>query len=259
MKNIFKTICISLVVLFVACKKDTKSPEPTPTPTPAQLGNLQIEFENMVDTLDLVFGQKYVNPKLDTFQVTMFRYYISNIVVTKDDNTTFTEPNSYHLIDHAVSSTGMLTLTGLPAGSYKSVSFVLGVDSARNNSGAQTGELDPAKGMFWSWSSGYIFMKFEGTSPKSGDALKKLTYHVGGFSGVNKAQRTFNLSFGGATANVSSTANPKVHLSVNVNELFKTPNLIDVTTQYIVHMPGAMAKTLADNYSDMITFEHVHN
>lgn len=262
MKNFIKIFALLLVVTFVSCKKDKKDPDDDghdhnhSTPAP---GTLQIQFENMVDTVPLVYGQKYRNPKLDTFQVSMFKYYISNVVVTKDDNSTFAESNSYHLIDHSIAATGIVTLTGLPAGSYKSVSFVLGVDSARNNSGSQTGELDPAKGMFWSWNSGYIFLKLEGTSPVSGDANKKLTYHIGGFSGPNKTQRTFNLSFNGSTANVSSTTSSMVHLMVNVNEMFKSPTLINVANQFIVHMPGGMAKSFADNYSDMIKFDHVHN
>lgn len=255
-------MALLLLISTVSCKKDTKDPDDDGhdhnhnTPAP---GTLQIQFENMVDTVPLVFGQKYRNPKLDTFEVSLFKYYISNIVVTKDDNSTFAESNSYHLIDHSIAATGIVTLTGLPAGSYKSVSFVLGVDSARNNSGAQTGDLDPAKGMFWTWNSGYIMLKLEGKSPKSGDANKDIEFHIGGFGGVNKTQRSFNISFNGNTANVSSTAAAQVHLKVDVNEMFKTPTLIDFVTKHTITMSGTNAKMIADNYADMIKFDHIHN
>jgi hypothetical protein len=59
--------------------------------------------------------------------------------------------------------------------------FMIGVDSARNNSGAQTGALDPTNGMFWSWSTGYIMAKFEGTSAQSPAAANALKFHIGGF------------------------------------------------------------------------------
>jgi hypothetical protein len=34
------------------------------------------------------------------------------------------------------------------------IKFLLGVDSLKNVSGIQTGALDPAKGMFWTWNTG---------------------------------------------------------------------------------------------------------
>jgi hypothetical protein len=47
------------------------------------------------------------------------------------------------------------------------IRFLLGVDSARNVSGIQTGALDPARGMFWTWNSGYVMAKIEGSSPSA--------------------------------------------------------------------------------------------
>jgi hypothetical protein len=266
MKNISKILSIALLLGFTACKKDTKEPEPTPTPTPPTqtYGSLKLEFENMVDTNALAFNTNYLNQKGDTFKVTTFKYYISNIVVTKDDNTTFVEPNSYHLVDHSSPATTVITLTNVPTGSYKSVSFMLGVDSVRSAGGAtvQVGDLANSGNMYWAWNSGYIMLKLEGTSPKSPASNKALTYHIGGYGGVNKAQRNFSFNFvsGGSTnANVSTTVAPDIHLKADVLELFKTPTLVDVTTLHTVHMPGSSAKTIADNYADMIKFEHVHN
>lgn len=259
MKKIFLFACVTVLsVALVSCKKKTEEPADDHDHVhTAEPGTLQVEFENNVNGNPLVFGTNYVNANLDTFKVSMFKYYISNVVLTKDDNTTYVQPESYFLVDHSTST--VISIPNVPAGSYKSIKFTLGVDSARNSSGAQTGALDPAKGMFWSWSSGYIMLKMEGTSPKSPDANKKLMFHVGGYGGVNASQRNFNLSFNGATANISSTTSSMVHLKVNLNELFTTPQNINFATTYVVHMPGATAKTLADNYANMITFDHVHN
>jgi hypothetical protein len=263
MKNISKILSIALVLGFVACKKDKKDPAPTaPAPAPTQTyGNLKIEFENVVDTSELQFNTNYLNQKGDTFKVTTFKYYISNIVVTKNDNSTYTEANSYHLVDHSNPATSLITLTNVPTGSYKSVSFVLGVDSARSAGGAtvQVGDLANSGNMYWPWNSGYIMLKFEGTAPKSGASAKAITYHIGGYSGVNKAQRNFTFNFSATTANVSTSVSPQIHLQADVLELFKTPNIVDFATLHTVHMPGASAKTMADNYADLIHFEHVHN
>lgn len=233
--------------------------DPTPTPTPTT-GALRLHFENNVGGEDLVFGQKYVNPHGDTFQVSKFNYYISNVVITNTDNTIFVEPNSYHLIQQSDASQDF-TVTNVPFGSYKSLSFMLGVDSARNVSGSQTGALDPLKDMFWTWNTGYIFFKLEGTSPQSPDPQHLLTYHVGGFGGPYKGQRNYNFNFGSVTAMVTATFNPEVHLSVDVNQFFGAKKIINVSAPgYYNHMTvDSINKILADNYAEMISFEHMHN
>ncbi|MBA3683009.1 MAG: hypothetical protein H0W73_17865 [Bacteroidetes bacterium] len=261
MKNIIKFISIILLTVFISCKKDTKDPEPVPEPMPVTptSGTLKIEFEHMFDTVEFNLGQNYKTANGDTVKANMLKYYISNIVLTKNDNTTYADPNGYHLLDVSDPASTILDIPNIPIGSYKSLSFILGVDSASNCSGAQTGALDPAKGMFWNWSTGYIMFKLEGTSPQSGSSTKTLTYHAGGFGGANKVQRNFNFNFATTTSNITGNNSPYIHLSVDVNEFFKNPATINVATQYFLMSAGATAKMYADNYADMINFEHVHN
>lgn len=260
MKNIIKFIPLVLLLTIVSCKKDKKDPEPEPEPTPAATTNtIKILFEHNVDTSAFVLNQNYVNPNLDTFKVSVLKYYISNIVITKNDNTTYVEPESYHLIDASNISSTTISIPNVPFASYKSVSFMLGVDSTRNCSGAQTGDLAQNKGMFWTWASGYIMFKLEGSSPQSGASNKGLEYHIGGFGGVNKVQRNFSYTFASTPANVSASVSPIIHMSVDINEFFKNPTTINFATQHTQLSAGVNAKMFADNYSDMIKFEHVHN
>jgi hypothetical protein len=256
-------IVLGVLLGTLSCDKKSKDIQPAPDPTPTnpttETGSLKLEFENMMDTVNLVFGTKYRNANGDTFTVSKFNYFISNVVITKNDNTTYTEPNSYHLVKHSVAGSNLITITGVPNGSYKSIKFMLGVDSTRNVSGAQTGALDTGNDMYWSWSSGYIFLKFEGNSPQSGDAAKALTLHIGGYSGANKAQRNFSFDFSSTTANVTTSATPVIHMSVDASQLFKSPTTISFATRYNVMSAGSVAKGIADNYADMISFEHVHN
>lgn len=242
----------------MSCKKDTKDPV-TPAPAPTE-GNLTVEFTHMVDNQPLVFNTGYKIMGGDSFKVTKLNYYITNIKVVKADNSVYSEPNSYHLVEHSNPSSARIVLSNVPFGAYKSISFRLGVDSALNVSGAREGDLSPTKGMFWSWNSGYIMFKLEGSSPASGASNKGLLYHVGGFAGANKTQRDFTFNFGNASADVSTvSSNPKVKVAVNVTELFRNPNSIDFSVLHTVHMPGADAKKLADNYADMFTFDSVVN
>ena len=259
MKKILFAALITLTV--ISCKKDPVDPEPTPAPAPAATtGSLKVEFEAMVDTNSLVFDtQNYVNANLDTFKVSIFKYYVSNVVLTKSDNSTYVVPNSYFLVDHKVTGKNIVTLTGVPIANYKSIQFILGVDSTRNVSGAQEGALAQSNNMFWSWSTGYIFAKMEGTSPQSGNSSKTLAFHIGGFSGANNALKTINLSFGSSTANVSATVTPEVHLKCDLSKWFKGTHTITFATQHSIMMPGMNALKIAANYSNMFSFEHVHN
>jgi hypothetical protein len=263
MKHIFKLTAIAVLAISLSnCKKDTvNTPEPEPEATaPATAGSLKILFEAMVGTDDLVLGATptYTNQAGNTFNVTMYRYYISNIKITKMDNSIWTEPNSYHLVDHSDSTSTLITIPNVPFGNYKAIEFMIGVDSARNNSGAQTGALDAANGMFWSWSTGYIMAKFEGTT--SGQNIK---YHIGGFSGANNVLKTISPSFNGDTAKVTSTFAPEIHMSNNLLEWFDTPTPIDFGTfnggNKVIMSAGASSNTIADNYKDMFSVEHIHN
>lgn len=267
MKTIFKFIVIaSMTATFMSCKKDKDSePKPTSSTTPStSTGNLKIAFEAMVGDSSLQLGTAnttYTNQSGNTFNVSVYKYYISNIKIIKSDNSVWIEPNSYHLINHADLATTTFTLLNVPVGTYKGIEFMIGVDSTKNagGSGAQTGALDVANGMYWSWNSGYIMAKFEGTSPQSVATGQNLKFHIGGFSGVNKTMRIVSPSFGSATANVSSAVTPEIHLKSDLLEWFKTPDIIDFSTTHTVHMPGASAKKIADNYADMFTVEHIHN
>jgi hypothetical protein len=260
MKKIIFSIAM-LSVVFTSCKKDPED-EVTPSPTTpvATTGSLKLEFEHMVDTNSLTLNTvDYVNANNDTFKVTKFKYYISNIKLTKSDGTTFTPTESYYLVDEATASSKMITIANVPNGTYNSISFMIGVDSTRNVSGSQTGALDPANGMFWSWSSGYIMAKLEGSSNQSGASSKALTFHIGGFSGANSVLRTVTPSFNGSTANVSSTVTPEVHYKCDLSKFFKGTSTTNFATTHTVHMPGSSAKAIADNYASMFSVEHIHN
>jgi hypothetical protein len=265
MKNI-KLIFVGIVMLLVtSCKKDSKNePDPTPTPTPEPTGTLKVFFEHKVDSFPLVFGNTYKNANGDSFTVSKFNYYISHVELIREDNSVFSESESFHLIKHSAPATNEFTVSNVPHGSYKAIRFIIGVDSVRNVSGVQSGDLSPAKSgdMFWGWTTGYIFFKLEGNSPNSGDALSHFyEYHIGGYGAPYKAQRQFDLDFKTYRANVSAAVSPKVHMIVDVNKVFNGKTKIDVSkpNYFSVTMPGPYSVEVADNYAQMIKFDHTHN
>jgi hypothetical protein len=76
---------------------------------------------------------------------------------------------------------------------------------------------------------------------------------------MNSSLKTVTPSFNAETAIVSSSITPEIHFAVDLSEMFKNPTTVNFATLNTIHMPGANAKTIADNYADMFSVEHIHN
>ena len=205
---------------FSACRvKDDPAPAQA-----ANTGDLTMEFTNMANGRAMRLGADwYWNAAGDTFQITTYKYYISNITVMAANGAVYTEPASYHLIDQSKPDSWKFTLKGLPAADYSSVKFLIGVDSAHNTNGVDTGALDPANGMIWDWSTGYIMAKMEGNTNEylGPNAGSKFFYHIAGYSGRNCVLQWVSLPFP-ATATVSPNAShvPGIHLTSEASKWF---------------------------------------
>ena len=260
-RSILFQFAVLSFLLLGSCKKEeptVNDPPVTNDPTPATQSKVVVSMASAFGSQDFALQKWFINDKGDSVLVSRFIYYLSNVVLTKSDGSKYTAPNSYHLLNFTNGSTPSFTLSDVPSGEYTSVDFLIGVDSLRNCSGSQTGDLDPVKGMFWTWNSGYIFLKLEGKAPQSpvNDAF---TYHIGGYKGVNKSQRTVKINFGTEVLKPSANATAQLQLKTDVAEFFKNPTQIDITTSYYVMNEGAAAAAIANNYKDMISLKGVVN
>lgn len=223
------------------------------------VGKASIMLEHIWDEstgTEFELNTAYVHPTTgDTLTFTTLKYYISNFKLKKEDGTWWTHPSSYFLVDLSTPASTSLLLSDIPVGNYTEISYVMGVDSTRNVSGAQSGALSTTNGMFWSWNSGYIMAKAEGTSPQASSG--SFSYHLGGFTGVNNVITQKSAVFGSPALIVNTTSNGMVHISVHPSELFT--NYGSVSNGATIHMPGAGAKSLADGFFAGIQFEHIHN
>src|ERR1700733_14455088 len=170
-------------ILFLFTFPGTANPFSKSNSVEKNEGVLKITFINVVQKVPMVLNSvNYVNPFGETYSINKFKYYISNIPL-QSSSTSFSETESYHLINQNDPASLSFSFS-MPSGNYNSLSFLLGVDSLHNVSGAQTGALAPANDMFWTWNSGYVMAKMEGASPAS--ALNNVfEFHIGGFSGAN--------------------------------------------------------------------------
>jgi hypothetical protein len=202
---------------------------------------------NEVLKLDSVI---YKNALNQDFSVTKFKYYIGNIVLSRRDGKPVAY-NNYFLIDEEKPGSKKVVLENIPDGEYVSVNFTIGVDSIDNCSGAQSGALDPINGMFWTWNTGYIFMKLEGTSEVSAAPNAMLEYHIGGFKNPHNCIRTMSLALDTPIL-ITNHCNRTIEIKADVLEILKTPTSIDFSNLSTV-TDFNNATTFADNYSDMFS------
>ena len=258
-KKIFFTamIAVAATMIFSGCKKDGQ--DPADDDHHSGTGTVRINFRQMFGDSLLDLGvEAYPTANNDTITVNMLKYYVTNIKLTDDVGNVYSVPDSYFLINAANTSSQTITLSSIPGGHYTNLTFLIGVDSARNVSGAQTGALDPANGMFWTWSTGYIMAKMEGTSTQSTAAANSVTFHLGGFSGANSALRWVSIPLT-THLSVTSTGNPLVTVKADAAEWFKSPTLLNLAVTNDVTMPGATATSIVNNYSDMFSLISVQN
>ncbi len=261
MKTNFKIgfLVLGVIVSFSYCKRDMEALPANHQSKRENVNNLSIRIENYVDTLPLQLNiTNYVNPNNDTFKVSLFKYYISNIQLKASDSSVYAETESYHLLNAGDPNSLEFVLPDVPMKNYVSLSFLIGVDSLRNVSGVQTGALDVTNAMFWDWNTGYIMAKFEGNSPQSAAAGDNLIYHVGGFSGAENVIKKVKLNLIQA-ATVTAAVSPKIILKADLMEWFKSPFTLSFSSLSVVHAPGSNAMKVADNYADMFSVRQVKN
>lgn len=225
--------------------------------SPVKTTSVKIIFNNTVKGAAIVlYDSAYTNPFGEAFIINKFRYYVSHISL-KGAGHSFTAPNQYYLVDEKLPESQTIELE-VPAGNYLSLHFLLGVDSLHNVSGAQGGALDPTKDMFWTWNTGYVMAKLEGTSPASTIVNHKYEFHIGGFSGKYNVLKNIELKFPGNKP-VVFTPNKTVEIIVeaDINTWWQHPNDIKIADRPAINSPGIHALAISDNYAKMFSIKKV--
>jgi len=243
------------IILLSSCKKDGDET------TPDAKSSFTLEFEHQVNGAALNLNTTtYKNAKGEDFKINVFKYYVSNVKLSKADGTTYLVPESYFLIDESKPASKLITVSDIPTGDYTKIEYTIGVDYARNFAGAQTGALDPINGMFWTWNSGYIFVKLEGTSPQSIAANQALTFHIGGVVDPNNTIRTYSTEINSANPlRIRTDSKPDIHFIVNAAALFTGTTDVSFASLNFT-MGGANSVIVANNYAKgLFRLDHIHN
>ncbi|SHL76317.1 MbnP family protein [Flavobacterium xinjiangense] len=264
MKNLLnKAIAIiALSAVFAGCTNNDE--------VISGIGKLGVEFDNSFGSNDLILStQTNTTSNNEVLKINSVKYIISNIVLTKEDGTTFTYPKneSYFIVDEATEISHLLELTNVPAANYTKIKFGIGVDKAQWELGA-TGQGNflataQAAGMMWSWSAGYKFLAFEGTftsaTVANSTSFKVHTGQTG--TDYNYTEVTLDLP---TKAMVRTTIAPEIHVVADVSKIIDGTNKIKLSDNNMggmgaMIMGGTSLPLITANLNGMFTVAHVHN
>lgn len=244
------------LLAWTGCKKkSTDDPEPNGGGG-ASTAAFHINIQHYVGDQRLVLQEEtYSNSLGEDYTVSLFNYYLSNFKLLKEDGTEYPIEESYFLVKHSpTENMRHLHLMEVPEGRYTGMRFLIGVDSLRNVSGAQTGALAVDHGMFWTWNTGYIMAKLEGNSPLIPNG-GKFMHHIGGFSGENSALHEVTIPFP-STLEVSEGISGDLLLRADLAKWFDGPNTISLVDVPMIMNTSATSARIAENYSHMFSLVH---
>ena len=179
------------VMLFEGCTQFWRSNEPNP-------GTLRLDAKLEWNDATTALGDVTVDHLGHAIRLDNVQMYISEIEL-RTESGDWQPIGEVSLLDFSVFSPRILA--PVPPGIYNAIRFGMGLPADINT------DMDPASypndhplsvpgsaGMFWTWSSGYVFVKYEGKfAAELGEPLlEPLSYHCG----TDSSFRTVTLEFG---------------------------------------------------------------
>ena len=204
----------AIAFLFISCDKDK-----------AIKTDLTINFTHSVDDSELITNSMiYTNEAEENYDIQTLKYLISDIILHSENGNSLLL-NEVHFIDISDESTFSFTYNDVPNNDYTSISFDMGLDTARNISNKYVNE-DFHTTMYWPEPNGggYHYMKFEGAY--NNDSTFYNT-HTGGTMG---ADYSFNY-----VENISLTVdndlgNVSANINMELNNWYNSPNQIEFSS-----------------------------
>jgi len=146
------------------------------TLTFSQVGQ-KITFVPVFNGQKVDLNSKIIDEDGSWIEINILRFYISHLILSGSEKK-WIDPSDSHLIDLEDTLTLVIEKESTDT---DTLSFLLGIDSLTNVSGILEGDLDPIKGMYWTWNSGYINFKLEGRSSTISKNNSAFEYHIGGY------------------------------------------------------------------------------
>jgi len=208
----------------------------------AQQAEGSIQFQAKWDGQELFLDSTvYLHNHEAGIDIETLRLYISDIEFIHKGQVVYRLKKRHHLLDLEAPESFSISLDNGPLKEADNIRFSLGVDSLTNVSGAFGGDLDPTKGMYWAWQSGYINLKIEGASSLCPGRHNRFQFHIGGYQQPFNSLRKLELA-------LPDTEDIKVHISLD-----RFLAAVDIQENYQVMSPNQQAMELATLISSIFS------
>jgi hypothetical protein len=197
----------------------------------AQTKEIKIGFSAHYDNQVIsIQDSSFKTKDASQLEIETLKFYASNFQLLDKGKIVLVEKNSVHLIDLNKKSPFQFIIRNKSKLVFDQVKFDLGIDSTTNVSGALGGDLDPTKGMYWTWQSGYINFKLEGKSLACKTRNNEFQFHLGGYQSPNYGLQQVTLS-----TNPTETIDIKLDLSklLQTIDLSKTNQIMSPTVEAV--------------------------
>lgn len=136
-----------------------------------------IVFQPVFHGKSIQLEEKIILDDSNWVSFSTLKFYVSSLVL-EGASSSFKDSVYCHLMDAEIPESFIIPI---PTSDFHALSFSIGIDSSMNVAGILEGDLDPIKGMYWAWNSGYINFKLEGKSSLSTEKNKSFEFHIGGY------------------------------------------------------------------------------
>lgn len=184
------------------------------------------------------------NSASDSFtnlHINKFRFYLSNFQFYYLGKPIETIEQNY-LIHADTADKITLSLATPKNAVFDSLVFLIGIDSAKHEHGIQGGALDPLNGMYWTWQSGYINIKTEGTYTYLNN-VQPFQWHIGGYRWPYSSTQWLSCR---------TQINTDIHLDI---DLFKFVQSSFKLAPNNIMSPGKLALQLSNNFKQCILIQ----
>ncbi|HQW24014.1 MAG TPA: hypothetical protein PLI47_11990, partial [Bacteroidia bacterium] len=231
---------IIMIIFFFACKKEEVA-------VPDKTGNISFSLGYEADGQAIITDTiKYPIDAGYLISVVTLNYYLSEVKLIRSDGVEVLVKD-FHYASLNDTATNVVSCSSALQGTYKGISFNIGIDSAHNVPDGLPNTTDN-NNMIWPipMGGGYHFMKFEGYFSDSTGTFG-YAMHIGKNENLVKINLDKNFTIGDNAINIP--------LIMNVNEWFRNPYIYDfnVDGNYSMSSGPAMDK-LKSNGSDVFHF-----
>lgn len=256
LRSFFLSLSVVALVVLSSCK-DKKADDLIVEPV---ITKVVVRFTPQWQGNPFVMQSVYYDNFGNRLRIDKFMHYVTSLRLIKEDNTEVMLKDFY-LLNFLNDNTIEMEV---PAGKYKKLKFDVGIPEAYNKDQdpAQYPSSSPlsvagSQGMFWTWNTGYIFVKFEGMADTTGtegqELLSPFAIHIGDDPHFRRfTTPTFSTDI---VAGETKSFNVILH----VDQLLATGGVsdIDLATDAITHTSNnlVLATTFVDNYINAVTVE----